>query len=166
MKKIVFTGPESSGKSTLAKKAQAIFGGELVLEYAREYLNNLDRKYTQHDLLLIAKKQVETQDKAILSGSKLVFLDTDLLTLKIWSEYKYGSCDSWIINKLKTQKDFIYILCKPDFDWEKDDLRENPNDQDELYNIYIKELENYGFYYIEVEDSVEKRIEKLKKIVT
>jgi len=166
MKKIIFTGPESSGKSTLAKKAQAIFGGELVLEYAREYLNNLDRKYTQHDLLLIAKKQVETQDKAILSGSKLVFLDTDLLTLKIWSEYKYGSCDSWIINKLKTQKDFIYILCKPDFDWEKDDLRENPNDQDELYNIYIKELENYGFYYIEVEDSVEKRIEKLKKIVT
>ena len=166
MKKIIFTGPESSGKSTLAKKAQAIFGGELVLEYAREYLNNLDRKYTQHDLLLIAKKQVETQDKATLSGSKLVFLDTDLLTLKIWSEYKYGSCDSWIINKLKTQKDFIYILCKPDFDWEKDDLRENPNDQDELYNIYIKELENYGFYYIEVEDSVEKRIEKLKKIVT
>ena len=57
----------------------------------------------------------------------------------------------------------MYILCKPDFNWEKDELRENPENQNELYEIYKKELENYKFPFIEVEGNVENRIKKIKK---
>ena len=31
-------------------------------------------------------------------------LDTDLITIKIWSEYKFGNCDTWILDKIEEQK--------------------------------------------------------------
>ena len=163
MKKIVFTGPESSGKTTLAKKMFNYYSSELVLEYAREYLNEKGKEYNQNDLLEIAKNQFINQEKALISFKDFVFFDTDLLTIKIWSEYKYGNCDSYILNTILKQNIDLYILCKPDFNWEKDELRENPENQNELYEIYKKELENYKFPFIEVEGNVENRIKKIKK---
>ena len=97
MLKIIVTGPESSGKTTLCKALSKHFNLPFSKEYARKYLDALNRDYNQEDLLKIAKEQLQAEN-----GIQL--LDTDLITLKIWSEYKYGSCNNWILTQIEKQK--------------------------------------------------------------
>ena len=158
MLKIIVTGPESSGKTNLCKELSKYFKIPFTKEFAREYLTNLDKDYTQNDLSEIAKGQLASEHNFQL-------LDTDLITIKIWSEYKYGNCEKWIldtIEKQKTEKRF-YLLCKPDIHWEADPLRENPTNRNELLEIYKQELEKLGhkFLIIKGEDRNEQAIEIL-----
>ena len=144
MLKIIVTGPENSGKTTLCKALSKHFNIHFSEEYAREYIDKLDLAYTQTDLLEIAKGQLQSDLNSQL-------LDTDLITIKIWSNYKYGNCDNWILEQIEEQKseERFYLLCNPDIPWEVDSLRENPNNRDELFTIYKKELENLGHdYYV------------------
>ena len=134
MHKIIVTGPESSGKTTLCKNLSEHFKIPFAKEYARIFLDELDRNYTQSNLLKIAGGQLKSEQNTQL-------LDTDLITIKIWSEYKYGRCDKWIltqIEKQKTEKRF-YLLCKPDIPWQADKQRENPNNREELFEPYKEE---------------------------
>ena len=55
MLKIIVTGPESSGKTNLCKELSKYFKIPFTKEFAREYLTNLDKDYTQNDLSEIAK---------------------------------------------------------------------------------------------------------------
>lgn len=138
MLKIILTGPESSGKTTLTKHLGNYFNSPFTEEYARKYIRDLNRDYTKNDLLEIAKKQIQNEDY----NAPLLFCDTDLITLKIWSEYKYGECDSFILNHIEKQKkqNRLYLLCKPDINWEFDPQRENAKNRKEIFIIYRKEL--------------------------
>jgi nicotinamide riboside kinase len=146
MHKIIVTGPESSGKTTLCKALSAHFKIPFIEEYAREFLDELGRDYKKDDLLEIAKGQLKSEQNTKL-------LDTDLITIKIWSEYKYGICDKWIIEQIERQKseNRFYLLCTPDIPWEADPLRENPTNRNELFKIYKKELESLEHKYFIVQ---------------
>lgn len=146
MAKIIVTGPESCGKTTLSQALSNHFRIPFLKEYAREYLQELGRDYSQEDLITIAKKQLEFEQDIQL-------LDTDLITIKIWSNYKYSSCDKWIVEQIEKQKSEkrFYLLCKPDIAWKADPLRENPTNRMELFELYKKELENLNHSYYIVE---------------
>ncbi len=159
MNKIVLTGPESTGKTTLAGLLNERFKGALVGEYAREYIEGLKRPYTQEDLLSIAQGQLTLEQKAS-SNAKLLICDTDLLTIKVWSEFKFGSVDSWIDQQLKKNLPDLYLLCYPDLDWEFDPLRENPNDLKELFETYLVEVKRLGVPFFIVKGQGEQRLER------
>ena len=152
VKHIVITGPESSGKTTLTKAIAKALNTDYTEEYAREYLNS-NTSYKQEDLLLIAQGQLQ-KEKA--NANQIAIHDTDLITIKIWSEYKYNQCDPWILEQIEQQKskNRIYLLCKPDIPWEADPLRENPSNRAELFKIYKKELEYLGHDYFVVDERV------------
>ena len=163
MTKIIVTGPESSGKTTLCNALSKHFNLPFSKEYAREYLEKLNSNYTQDDLLKIAKGQLQTENG-------LQLLDTDLITLKIWSEYKYGSCDNWILTQIEKQKieNRFYLICKPDLTWQPDKQRENPNDRDSLFEIYKQKLNDLGhkYFIVEGEDRTENSILKISSITS
>ena len=163
MLKTIVTGPESSGKTTLCKALYEHFNISFTKEYAREYLDALNRDYNQKDLLEIAKGQLKAEN-----GIQL--LDTDLITLKIWSEYKYGSCDNWILTQIQKQKSEkrFYLLCKPDIPWQKDPQRENSNDREELFEIYKKEIESLGHNYFiaEAGNRIKNSISKISTVIS
>ena len=161
--KIIVIGPESSGKTTLCNALSKHFNLPFSKEYAREYLNALKRDYNPDDLLKIAKGQLQTENG-------LQLLDTDLITLKIWSEYKYGSCDKWILTQIEKQKaeKRFYLLCKPDIPWQPDKQRENPSDREALFEIYKQELDDLGHKYFMIEggDRTKNSISKISSLIS
>ena len=156
MLKIIVTGPESTGKTTLCKYLSKYYKTSLVQEYAREYIDNLNKEYKKEDLLIIAKKQYSLEN----IQKKILICDTDLITIKIWSEYKYGECDRSILELIKSQKNEnrFYLLCKDDIPWKFDNQRENSESRDLLFNLYKKTLENLGCKYIVVKGSKREEI--------
>ncbi|MBT7896427.1 MAG: ATP-binding protein [Flavobacteriales bacterium] len=167
MNKIIITGPESSGKTTLSNDLKKYFNTNLVTEYAREYIDKLNSKYNYEDLLKIAKQQLKNENKTQLTTP--LICDTDLITIKIWSEYKYSKCDTWILQHIKKQKNEsrFYLLCKPDLEWKYDPQRENQFDRKAVFDIYIDELEalNHQYFVINSHDRLNKAIKALKKII-
>ena len=164
MLKIIVTGTESSGKTTLCKALSKHYNLPFTKEFAREYLTDLGKNYLQEDLLEIAKGQLENE-QLITNNQQISLHDTDLITLKIWSDYKYGNCNNWILEQIEKQKveNRFYLLCKPDLKWDYDPLRENPTNRNELLEIYKQELENLGhkFLIIKGDDRNEQAIEIL-----
>ena len=156
--KIIMTGPESSGKTTLCRQLSNHFNISFAKEFARSYIDSLERSYIIDDLLVIAREQLESE-------SNFQLLDTDLITIKIWSEYKYGKCDKWILDQIEKQKSEkrFYLLCSPDIPWEADNQRKNPNDRKKLFEIYKNELENlkHKYFIVDGENRLEKIIKKI-----
>ena len=162
VKHIVITGPESSGKTTLTKALAKVLKTGYTEEYSREYLNS-NSKYKQNDLLEIAKGQLQKEKTNI---NPIAIHDTDLITIKIWSKYKYNQCNPWIIKQIELQKseNRLYLVCKPDIPWEADPLRENPSNRAELFEIYLSEIQNtkHPYYIIEGEDRLVKSLSKIE----
>ncbi len=153
VKKIVITGPESTGKTTLAAQLAAHYRTSWLPEYARIYLNHLNKPYCENDLLEIAKGQVTAENDAIRKAETYIFLDTSLEVIKIWSEVKYGRCDPWILQQSKQRKHDLYLLCYPDIAWQPDPQRENPNDRDQLFKHYLRELTNQNLNFVIISGS-------------
>lgn len=162
MKKFVISGPESTGKTSLAKALAQHYQTGWVEEYARQYLNERNGQYEQKDLLQIAKGQIELENRFLneTTNSPVLLCDTDLLTIKIWSEYKYQSVDPAIEEELNKRAGDLYFLCGPDIPWEPDPLRENPDDRMELYLIYKKEIKALDKQIVEIWGPWEERIKK------
>jgi nicotinamide riboside kinase len=158
MLRIIITGSESSGKTTLCKSLSSHFNISFSKEYAREYLQKIDRNYTQEDLIIIAKGQLKSEKNCTL-------LDTDLITIKIWSHYKYGSCDKWILEQIEKQKanKRLYLLCKPDIAWEEDPLRENPENRMDIFKLYREEIKrlNHDLYIVEGNNRTENSVSRI-----
>ena len=74
IKKIVLIGPESTGKTTLAKQLAAHYQTTWVAEYARAYIDNLHRTYEEKDLVEIAKGQIEREGNSHKKGKLLSIL--------------------------------------------------------------------------------------------
>lgn len=160
--KFAFTGPESSGKTTLSKEISELFNGEYFPEYAREFLTNTNGFYSQNDLDVIAKRQIESWS----SHSNLdQFYDTEILVIEVWSEFKYNSCSELIINLVQQQQIDHYFLCSPDIPYEEDPLRECPEQREELFEIYLQKLKKYKFPFTIIKGTHSERIKKTSEII-
>lgn len=158
-KKIAIVGPESTGKSTLSRLLSEYFKAAWVPEYAREYLNKIGRSYQKNDLLRIAKQQVALEEKAETSHD-LVFCDTNLLVIKIWSEFKYGDCHPWILENIRQRFYDLHLLTNIDLPWQDDPQREHPHAREQLFNLYKNELEQMKVRYETIEGQHEKRLQQ------
>jgi NadR type nicotinamide-nucleotide adenylyltransferase len=151
MKKVVILGPESTGKSTLSQDLTSIFSGVLVEEYAREYLNRNNGEYLEQDIVKIAKGQIDCEIQAELKcaedGKTIIFYDTNITVLKIWSEFKFGKCHPWILEQYDQKKYDFYLLTYPDLDWEPDPLRENPQELISIFSLYEEDLVKRNLNY-------------------
>ena len=150
IKKVVIIGPESTGKSTLATLLAKYYNTSWVPEYAREYIDRLNRPYEERDLLDIATGQLQAEDKAIAHANKLLICDTNLLVIKVWSEHKFGACYPEVLESIKTRKYDLYLLTGIDLPWEEDPQREHPHLRSFFYDIYKQELINSGVPWVEV----------------
>lgn len=156
MRKVVVTGPESSGKTTLAMDLSAHFDAPWVPEQARPYLEARQGLYGEEDLIHIAQAQLAAED--IHSDIDLVICDTDLITIRIWGEEKYGRSDPWIMRATEERTYDHWLLCSPDIPWEPDPLRENPHDRERLFEVYRDLLIRLGLPFTVISGDPDERL--------
>lgn len=144
MNLISITGPESTGKSSLAQALAKHYGTLWVKEFSREYLAGLGRKYVYGDIAQIARGQLLREKMMADKAGKYLFCDTDPLVCKIWSRFKFGKSDPWLDEAVKSHRYDLYLLCDIDLPWMEDPLREHPHSRAELFDLYIYELKNLG----------------------
>ena len=162
--KVVLFGPESTGKTTLSEQLARHYNTVWVPEYARDYLqekwNNERKTCEPHDLLPIAEGQMRLENKLTKKATKILVCDTDLLETKVYSEaYYIGDCDP-ILEKYALQNSYdLYLLTYIDIPWEEDDLRDKPNEREEMFNYFKRTLEKYGKNFITLKGNKKQRSE-------
>jgi len=148
-KKIVLTGPESTGKTWLTKRLARHYKSDWISEYAREYVENLKRKYNYSDLVVIAQYQINVVKDYEGNVNRFLFLDTDLIILKVWFDVVYNECPAWLTESIGNRDIDLYLLCDTDIKWEYDSVRENADQNREaLIKMYKLEIQNSGVPFV------------------
>ncbi|NJB85133.1 nicotinamide riboside kinase [Lewinella marina] len=130
--RILVTGPESSGKSTLSRQLAWALDGIFVAEQARHYLQELPRPYTAEDLPRIWRRQRRAEEEALATGASFLVCDTGPEVIRVWSEVKYGYCDPVVLSAARQRTYDLTLLCRPDLPWSYDPLREHPDARDRM----------------------------------
>ena len=166
MLRVSLTGPESTGKSSLAAQLAAHYGTSFAPEFAREYLARSGPHYTPDDLEEIARGQLAAEAEAVARAHhNVVFFDSDLLVIKIWAEHSFGSCPEWILRTIDKQQYDLALLMGVDLPWEPDPLREHPHLRQHFYDLYRRELSGRMSNFAEISGSGDRRFAQARFLV-
>lgn len=151
--KVVLFGPESTGKTTLSRQLARYYNTVWAPEYARKYLqdkwNNERKTCESSDLIPIAIGQMKIENDLAKKADKILICDTDLLETKVYSEEFYGGfVDPKLEIAANNNTYDLYLLTYIDTPWEKDDLRDRPQERLKMFNAFEAALKKYNRPYI------------------
>lgn len=145
---VVVTGAESTGKSALALYLAEHFKSPYIPEFARDYIENLGRKYNYHDVEVIARQQVRQLEEAVKMNPEYIFADTWLIITKIWFEEVFQTVPHWLEHEIRNTDIHMFLVCDTDLPWVPDKVRENGGEKrNYLQQKYIANIIHYGFEY-------------------
>ena len=121
--RIVVTGAECTGKTTLARELGERFGAPVSPEYARSYLDAVARPLGASDVEPIALGQIASEDAVLAVGAALAIHDTDLVSTVTYARYYYGECPAWIAHAARARRADLYLLLRDDVPWVADGLQ-------------------------------------------
>ncbi len=158
VKRIVLTGPESTGKTTMARLLAEHFKTVWAEEYGREYFVNKGGNLILPDITEIAKGQLKIEDESVVKANKFLFCDTDLIVTEIWSEIYFKTCPREVIEMGLNRKYDLYLLMDIDIPWKDDGTREFPHLREWHFKRIKEELEIRGLNYIVISGNYEERL--------
>tara|TARA_B110000091_G_scaffold20036_1_gene18965 strand:+ start:255 stop:887 length:633 start_codon:yes stop_codon:yes gene_type:complete len=173
--KVVLFGPESTGKTTLSRHLARYYNTVWTPEFARAYLqkkwNNERKTCEKKDLIPIAIGQMKMENKLAKKADKLLICDTDLLETKVYSEEFYGGFVDEKLDKAASENQYdLYLLTYVDTPWEKDDLRDRPEQRLEMFTAFENALKKHKKNYIILKGDKETRLknatEAIDKIIS
>ena len=142
--KIALFGPESTGKTTLAKQLADHFKTTWVPEFARDYLqekwNSTAQICDENDMLPIAFGQIQLENEKLATANKFLFCDTNLMVTKVFSEVYYNYCDPLLDKAAKKHEYDLFFLTDIDVAWKKDDLRDKPEGREIVFEAFKQSL--------------------------
>jgi nicotinamide riboside kinase len=167
--KIALFGPESTGKTTLAKQLADYYATEWVPEFAREYLQKKweenKQVCTQEDMMPIAYGQVALENEKLDTAKDYLFCDTNLLVTKVFSEVYYGNCNPLLNEAALAHEYDLFFLTDIDVPWEKDDIRDNPNKRETVFSVFKQTLLDNKKPFVTISGDKESRLAKAVAII-
>jgi NadR type nicotinamide-nucleotide adenylyltransferase len=162
--KIVLFGPESTGKTTLSIQLAEHYQTVWIEEFARPYLQKVwdeeQRICELRDIVPIAEGQIALENRLAKKANKVLICDTDLLETKVYSEEYYSGLIDPVLEKAAIENTYdLYLLTYIDTPWTPDDLRDRPEQREEMFQAFKKALDDYDRPYILLKGDPETRFE-------
>jgi nicotinamide riboside kinase len=165
LKRVLVTGPESTGKTELAGELAGWFGGLVIPEYARGYIERLGRPYTYEDVEHIAEQQAREYEREY-PGWEWLFYDTWLILTRVWFQVVFNRQPDWLDGCIAGAKFDLVLLCAPDIPWIPDPVRENGGTRrEELFERYKQELERFAMGWEIVTGKGDERPRRARQII-
>jgi NadR type nicotinamide-nucleotide adenylyltransferase len=152
-RRIVVTGPECTGKTTIARALANRLGAPWLPEASRAYAEDRRREgraLTRDDVEPIARAAMAAEDAALKSAPADLVLDTDLLSTVAYARHYYGACPEWIEREARARLGAVYLLCAPDVPWVADGVRDRPLEREAMHTQFRAVLEEFGARIAEV----------------
>ena len=167
MIRVVVTGSECTGKTTLATELAQHYGTVWVPEFVRQFVEEKGAAPEYADVEAIARGQIELEDRTAESAESLLIQDTDLLSTVVYSRHYYGDCPRWIEEELRARAGDLYLLADIDVPWTADsDQRDRGDRREEMHGLFRAALESRGLNFVELHGSPRNRKGTAVSLVT
>jgi NadR type nicotinamide-nucleotide adenylyltransferase len=163
--RIVLTGSESTGKTTLAAQLAAHYHVEFVPEFVRQYAASTGKPVVMSDHGAIARGQMALENEYAARADTLLFQDADLLSTVAYYRHYSGSCPKWIEEEALKRRPSLYILAYIDTPWVADGIRDRADRREEMHQIFIDTLTEFSAPFVPLDGISEERKENAIKIV-
>jgi HTH-type transcriptional repressor of NAD biosynthesis genes len=165
VKKICLYGPESTGKSRLARELADYYQTLWVPEFARDYIFKKGNHFDFEDMKKVGIGHFRSVNDSLKKANKLLFIDTDLITTLIYSRHYFGQCPA-IIQKLADEMRYdLYLFCDIDLPWQADPQRDLAGRREEFKQIFKSELEKRKIPFILISGQGRERFKAAVKAV-
>jgi len=166
MIRVVVTGSECTGKTTLAEALADRYRAIWVPEYARRFVLAKGSAPDHEDVEAIARCQIALEDASLAEASDVLIQDTDLLSTMVYSRHYYGDCPGWIVSTLSDRTPDLYLLAGIDVPWVPDgEQRDRGNRREEMQELFRRALTDGGFRFVEIQGDRNERLAAATSVV-
>ena len=142
--RIVVTGSECTGKTTLARLLAEQLRGLWVPEFSRTYAESAPGPLTAADVPEIARGQIALENASLAASPTLIVQDTDLVSTVVYARHYYGACPEWILTETRDRLASLYLLCDIDIPWQGDGVRDRPFEREVLDSLFRATLAEFN----------------------
>ena len=140
-RRVVVTGSECTGKTTLTQGLAEYFDCPYSPEGARLYVEQHKRPLTVADVDPIASLQMALEEAAVRKAYDLVIHDTDLVSTLVYARHYYETSPEWIVRTAADRAADLYLLCDIDLPWVSDGLQRDSSSAEQRRQIHEKFVE-------------------------
>ena len=162
VKKICLYGPESVGKTTIARQLATEYQTIFVPEAVRSLITSND--FVLDDFIRIGIAQTESVQQAEKQANRVLFCDTDVITTQIYSDHYLHEVPP-VLYELEHQVRYdAYILLDIDVPWVTDNLRNLGHRRPEMLAQFRYELDRRKLPYHFISGSFPERITAIRQL--
>jgi len=141
MIRVVVTGSECTGKTTLAKALAEHYETVWVREFIRDFVIEKGAPLTYEDVGPVARGQMALEDEHASGPSELLIHDTDLLSAVVYNRHYYGVCPGWIEEAFSKRAADLYLLAGIHVPWVAEGwLRDRGDRREEMHELFRNAL--------------------------
>jgi len=159
--RIVVTGSECTGKTTLAVALAEAYETAWVPEFVRRFVEKRAAAPTYADVDAIARNQITLEDEraAAAPGGPVLIQDTDLLSTIVYSHHYYGTCPVWIEDALRRRAPDLYLLADIEVPWVADGGQRDRGDRrEEMQGLFRDALRSRGLAFADIRGTPDERL--------
>ncbi|MFM8833361.1 MAG: AAA family ATPase, partial [Cytophagales bacterium] len=157
VKKVCLYGPESTGKSVMAKKLADLHQTEWVPEVAREIVSS--NVFTVEEIVKIGNAHVVRIAEKEKIANRFLFCDTDIITTQIYCNYYLNTVPPVLFELEKQVRFDAYFLFDIDVPWVADGMRDLSHLRKQMFETFKSELERRPLPYTFVQGNWEQRLQ-------
>ncbi len=155
--RVVLTGSESTGKTTLAHRLAGHYGTVASREFVRAYAMARGNQLGFEDHGPIARGQMAAEDEAVARAHRVAFIDTDLVSTVVYCAHYYGRCPAWIVDAAVERAGDLYLLMNVDVPWVPDPARDRGDRRPEMHALFRDRLQMLHLPYVEISGDWDQR---------
>lgn len=157
-KTICIYGPESTGKSTLTKQLADHYHMPYVEEYAKQVIDSKKGDIGFEDMEMIVEGHFKAVEDARQQNTPLLFVDTDAIISKLWSNELFGKESPVIEDYIAKQHFDHYLLLDVDLPWVDAIHRYRPKERESFFRKCEEQLIKRGISYTLIRGENEQRL--------